>query len=188
MKRVIRWVSCVGLVLSFALLAAGRAPAQEKKEAPPSREKLVSAARELIGTLKYCALITIDPSGQPHVRTMNPFPPEEDMSVWMATTTLSRKYREIRQNPRVTLYYANHAEAPGYVAISGRAVLVDDMAEILKRKRAYWDSAFPGLKNLVLIKVVPERLEVVYYKLGLNGDSTTFAAPSVELTSEEPKP
>jgi len=67
------------------------------------------------------------------------------------------------------------------VALSGKAVLVDDMNEILKRKRAYWDQAFPGLKNLVLIKVIPERIEVINYKAGLNNDPATFRAPSIEF-------
>ncbi len=179
MEQLDRRVFCLGLV-SASVLAASAARAQEKGDAP-SREKLIASARELIGTLKYCALITLDAAGQPQVRTMNPFPPEDDMSVYMATTTLSRKYKEIQQNPRVTLYYANHADATGYVSLAGKAVLIDDMQEILKRKRAYWDDAFPGLKNIVLIKVVPERLEVVYYKHGLNGSKDTFKAPSIDL-------
>jgi general stress protein 26 len=83
----------------------------------------------------------------------------------------------------VTLYYSNHGTAIGYVAISGRAELTEDMAEILKRKRAYWDQAFPGLKNLTLIKVVPERLEVINYKAGLNNDPETFRAPAIDFTA-----
>jgi general stress protein 26 len=186
MQGLDRRVFCLGLV-SASVLAASRTNAKEEKDSP-SRKKLIAAARELIGTLQYCALITVDADGQPQVRTMNPFPPEDDMSVYMATTTLSRKYQEIRQNPRATLYYANHAESTGYVSLTGRAVLVDDMQEILKRKRAYWDSAFPGLKNIVLIKVVPERLEVVYYKHGLNGANATFKAPSIDLKPGNAKP
>jgi hypothetical protein len=81
----------------------------------------------------------------------------------------------------VTLYYSNHGTAIGEVALVGRAELTDDAAEIQKRKRAYWDQAFPGLKNLTLIKVIPERLEVVNYKAGLHNDPATFRAPSVDL-------
>ena len=55
------------------------------------------------------------------------------------------------------------------------------MAEILKRKRAYWDQAFPGLKNLVLIKVVPERLDVLDYAAGTQPSSETWRPPSVEF-------
>jgi len=148
---------------------------------PPDRARVLAAAREIIAAQTYCALVTIDETGRPSVRTMNPFPPEEDMTVWMATNTRSRKLEHIRRDPRVTLYYSNHGTAIGEVSIVGHAVLTADPAEIRRRKRAYWDQAFPGLENLTLIKVVPERLEVVNYKAGLHNDPATFRAPSIDL-------
>jgi general stress protein 26 len=153
-------------------------------EAKPVKDKaaILAAAREVMGAQKYCALVTLDESGKPQVRTMNPFPPDEDMVVWMATNTRSRKVAQIRKDARVALYYANHENAIGSVMIEGRAELTEDMAEIQKRKRAYWDQAFPGLKNLTLVKVIPERIEVINYKAGLNNDPETFGAPSVEMT------
>jgi len=154
---------------------------QDKSQPAPDRAKIIAAARELMAAQTYCALITVDDTGRPQVRTMNPFPPEEDMTVWVATNTRSRKVQEIRKDPRVCLYYADHGKATGYVALSGRAVLVDDMAEIQKRKRAYWDQAFPELKNLVLIKVVPERLDVLNYKQGVVADTVTWRTPSIEI-------
>ena len=167
--------------LALLLLAVpALAPAEEAAK-PRDKAALVAAAREIMAAQTYCALVTIDETGRPSVRTMNPFPPEEDMTVWMATNTNSRKVEHIKRDPRVTLYYSNHGTAIGEVALVGRAELTADPAEIQKRKRAYWDQAFPGLKNLTLIKVVPERLEVVNYKAGLNNDPATFRAPSVEL-------
>ena len=173
------------LVALLLLIAPALVSAQDKdtKPAAPDRATLVAAAREIMAAQTYCALITLDESGRPQVRTMNPFPPDAEMVVWMATNTRSRKAQQIRKDPRVTLYYSNHETAIGYVALSGRAELTEDVAEIQKRKRAYWDQAFPGLKNLTLIKVVPERLEVVNYKAGLNNDPETFRAPSIDLTS-----
>jgi general stress protein 26 len=180
-------------VLSLCATLPCSAPGQDKpsakEERTPSAERspaeervrLIAAAREIMGAQTYCALITLDETGLPQVRTMNPFPPEEDMTVWFATNTRSRKIREIRRDPRVSLYYADHAKATGYVALSGRAVLVEDMQEIRKRKRAYWDQAFPGLQNLVLIKVVPERLDVLNYKAGVKVDPETWRTPSIEL-------
>ncbi len=161
-------------------------PAQEKEvpAAGHSREAILEAAREIIGQQKYCALITLDFSGKPQARTMNPFPPEEDMSVWMATNSRSRKVEEIRKNPQVTLYYADHSQATGYVAISGRAILVDDMAEKQKRKREYWTQAFPDWKYLLLIKVIPERLEVINYKRQMTGEKVTWRMPSVEFSAK----
>jgi general stress protein 26 len=181
------------LFLLLSVLAAP-APAQDApppKSTPPApeeRARLVAAAREIMGAQTYCALVTLDETGRPQVRTMNPFPPEDDMTVWFATNTRSRKVREMRRDPRVTLYYADHAKATGYVALSGRAVLTEDMQEILKRKRAYWDQAFPGLKNLVLVKVVPERLDVLNYKAGTQADAETWRTPSIDLGSTPATP
>jgi general stress protein 26 len=172
----------------FVLVAAVGTPTvlarQEKPTGPPSPEEMLVAAREIMQAQQYCALVTLDAGGAPAIRTMNPFPPDEAMVVWMATSTRSLKVEQIRRDPRVTLYYADHAKAIGYVALSGRAVLVDDMQEILKRKRAYRDASFPGLKNLVLIKVVPERVEVVNYKRGLSGDPVTFRPPSMPIRAK----
>ena len=169
------------------LLAASAALADEKPKTPATRDELVATARELMTAQKYCALVTVDATGGPSVRTMNPFPPEEDMTVWFATNDRSRKVAEIRANPRVTLYYADHQKAAGYVTLSGRAELVADMGEILKRKRAYWDQSFPGLRNLVLIKVVPERLDVLDYKGKIQVDPKTWRTPSVEFGAAKPK-
>jgi len=174
--------TCVSLVVALVVGIPCAGGAQVRKPAL-DREQLLAAAREIMGAQTYCALITVSDTGRPEVRTMNPFPPEQDMTVWFATNTRSLKVRQLRGDPRVTLYYADHAKASGYVAITGRAVLVDDMREIQKRKRAYWDTAFPGMKNLVLIKVIPERLDVVNYQRGAHGDPETWRAPAVEFAA-----
>jgi general stress protein 26 len=163
------------------LFLSPRSLARDRPAPAAERDSVVAAAREIMGMQTYCALVTVDSSGQPHVRTMNPFPPENDMTVWMATNSRSRKVREIRNNPRVCLYYADHKAASGYVAIAGKAMLVDDMSEKLKRKRAYWDQAFPDWKYLLLVKVIPERLEVLNYRRGMLNDTLTWTAPSIEF-------
>ena len=157
--------------------------AQEGNNNSANRDSIIGAAREMIGSLKYCALITMDSTGGISVRTMNPFPPEEDMSVWMATNKHTRKYFEIKKNPNVALYYADHSKADGYVAIKGTAILVDDMTTKLKMKRDYWDQAFPDFNDLILIKVVPERLEIIYYKHKLYNAKVTWDPPSAEFNN-----
>jgi general stress protein 26 len=157
------------------------APAECKAQEKPERDSIIAAAREIIGMQKYCALITVDSSGKPQVRTMNPFPPEDDMTVWIATNSRSRKVKEIRNNSKVCLYYANQSQATGYVSITGKAVLVDDMNEKQKRKREYWNQAFPDWNYLILIQVIPEKLEVLNYKRGMLNDSTTWSTPSIEF-------
>jgi general stress protein 26 len=177
--------AAVGLIIPNFPELLPAAAVQEKPPAQLSRADLIAAAREIIASQQYCALITQDQDGRSQARTVNPFPPEEDMTVWFATSTLTRKVQQIRHDPRVTLYYANHAQATGYVAITGKAVLVDDRAEMIKRKRAYWDTAFPGFKNLVLVKVVPEHMDVLNYSRGALNDPVTWHAPSVEFKKME---
>ena len=165
------------------LLRADTAPAPEKIGTPLGRAELIAAAREIIESQHYCALITQDEEGRAQVRTVNPFSPEEDWAVWIATGTQTRKVQQIRHNAHVTLYYADHSKAAGFVSIRGKAMLVDDRSEMIKRKRGYWDSMFPEFKNLILIKVIPEYMEVLNYSRGVNGDPVTWHAPSVEFTS-----
>lgn len=174
-------VAALVSALVFSLPAAGAA---QDAAAPPDRAKVLGAAREIMGAQQYCALITIDEAGLPQIRTMNPFPPDEGMVVWMATNINTRKVTHIRRDPRVTLYYADHAKAIGYVAITGRAELVQDMKEVLARKRAYWDQAFPGLKDIVLIKVVPERIDVINYKQGVNADPRSWRTASIPMPAK----
>lgn len=151
------------------------------KQTEPGRDAILAAAREIMSAQKYCAIVTVDASGRPQVRTMNPFPPEDDMTVWMATNSRSRKVREIEANPYVCLYYADHTEAIGSVVVMGTAVLVDEMSEKLKRERDYWKDAFPDWKYLLLIEVVPEKVEVLNYGRGFTNEGDTWLTPSVEL-------
>jgi general stress protein 26 len=180
LKKTVTGAAAGLIIPSFPeLLTADTA--QDKAPAQLSRTELLAAAREIMTSQQYCAIVTQDEKGRSQVRTVNPFPPEEDMVVWFATSTLTRKVEQMRHDPRVTLYYANHAQATGYVAIMGKAVLVDDRAEMVRRKRAYWDSAFPGFKNLVLVKVVPEHMDVLNYARGAQGDPVTWHAPGVDF-------
>lgn len=99
------------------LLAATVVQSQETKK-PLGREQLIAAAREIMSTAHYCALITLDSSGHPHARTLDPFPPDENMVVWLGTNPRSRKVTETRRHPHVTLYYFDR-EGQAYVTIRG---------------------------------------------------------------------
>src|SRR2546421_10146880 len=91
-------------------------------------DELIAAAREIMTTTRYCALITTDRRGRANARTMDAFAPDERMIVWFATNPLSRKVSEIRRNPRVTLYYFDR-ESQAYVSVQGVARLVNDAKE-----------------------------------------------------------
>jgi len=146
-----------------------------------NRDTMLVAARDIIRQTTYCGLVTIDSNGQPQVRTMNPFPVENDLVIWFATSRSSRKVEELKANSKVAVYFADHITAKGYVNISGKAEVIDDKELLVKMKREYWEG-IPNWQDIfVLIKIVPERLEVINYKHGLNNDPKTFKAPSVDF-------
>ena len=166
------------LLLCFVVLTP--AVRSQVKPAPRlDRASLLATARAIIKTARYCALITLDSNGRPHARTMDPFPPEENMVVWLGTNSKSRKVAEIRRHQHVTLYYFVR-EDQAYVTIAGRARIVQDAAEKAKHWKEEWKDFYPnGRKNYLLIAVIPERLEVISVKQGIIGDAITWMPPAV---------
>ena len=75
----------LSIIILCAILTGITTCISQEEKPPISRDSVIAAARELIGEQHYCALVTVDSSGQPQIRTMNPFPPEDDMTVWIAT-------------------------------------------------------------------------------------------------------
>jgi general stress protein 26 len=106
-------ISSIIVLLSFLSLTGSA----QDNQSSFSRDTLIMAAREIISANPFCALVTVDPTGQPQVRTMNPFPLGDEMDIWFATSRKSRKVKEIKNNPKVCVYYADHSNAKGYVSI-----------------------------------------------------------------------
>ena len=155
--------------------------AQGGAEPASSRDSLIAAAREIIAATRFNALITLDESGQPRVRTMDPFPPDDNMVIWFGTNRRSRKVEEITNDPRVTLYYPS-PEADGYVSVYGTARLVDDPDEKARWWKEEWTQFYPDREtSYLLIEVVPTRIEVVSYRRGIDGDPVTWTPASIEF-------
>jgi general stress protein 26 len=135
----------------------------------------------MIEATPYCALITLDVNGHPAARTMDPFPPEENMVIWFGTNKDSRKVQEVKKDSRVSLFYED-SRGVGYVLIKGNAFLVDDPV----KKKVYWKDEWnqfysDSKENFTLIKVVPYRLEILDYTKGIVGDSKTWTVPYIEF-------
>lgn len=176
MKRLFVLFACTLLVSASASIMS-----ELNGQSPVNRDTIILAAREIINETTYCGLATVDSSGQARIRTMNPFPVTEDLIIWFGTTRSSRKVREIRDNSNVSVYFANHLTAKGYVTITGSASVIDDKELLIQMKREYWNG-IPGWQdNFVLIKVIPQSIEVINYKHGLYNDPETFKAPAVAL-------
>ena len=145
------------------------------------RDTLITTARIMMETTRNCALITLDTTGHPDVRTLDPFLPDSNMVVWLGTSINSRKVKQINNDSRVTLYYPAR-NAAGYVVIKGRAYIVQDSLKKQTYWKKEWARFYPEDKsNYTLIKVIPEKLEVIDYQHGIFGDSKTMAVPFVKF-------
>lgn len=165
------WV--VGIICVMSFLSCSQKKVVEKN--------LEDIAREVMISSKNCALITIDSLGFPKARAMDPFPQEENFTVWLGTNPKSSKVQEILQNNRVTLYYFNK-ENPGYVSIQGVADLVDDAEIKQKFWKEEWENFYKNrTDDYILIKVSPTKIHVISEKHNILGDSITWAAPKLKL-------
>ncbi len=163
---------------SLIVLTAGISKKLDAQSAI-NRDTMIIAAKEIIKGTNYCGLATVDATGQPQMRTMNPFPVNDEFITWFATSRTSRKVKEIKNNPKVCVYYADHSSAKGYVSITGTAEVIDDRELLVKMKRDYWNGIPNWETNFVLIKIIPKTMEVVNYKRGLSSDPNTFSAPKI---------
>jgi general stress protein 26 len=151
----------------------------KEKQSNSAKENLLSAAREIIKDAKTCVLITLDKKSRPMARIMDPFPPESDFTVWFGTNSKSRKIQQLKNNPTVTLYYQDN-DASGYVVIHGKAVIVNDKKEKKQRWKKTWEAFYPNKKEgYLLIKVIPESMEILSYPRGIIGDKETWQTPVV---------
>lgn len=147
------------------------------------REQLVEVARAVMAAAGHCALVTLDDDGAPRVRTMDPFPPERDLTVWLATNAGTRKVSDLGRDPRATLYYFD-AAGGGYVSLVGRAEIVDDPDQ----KQARWKDAWGPFyedgnrgEDYVLIRFVPERAEIVSLEYGVASEPRAWKPAILEF-------
>ena len=166
---------CFLMLLVFAPVLG---TAQNQQPVYP-RDSIISAARDIINATHFCALVTLDSSGQPQVRTMNPFPLGDNFEIWFATSRTSRKVSELKNDPRVSVYYADHINATGYVNIIGKATVIDDKDLLVKMKRDYWEGIPNWQDVFVLIKITPVSMDVINYRKGISGQPGTNRSPSI---------
>lgn len=146
-----------------------------------SRNVLLDAAQDIIKQTTYCGLATIDSLGYLEVRTMNPFPVSNDFVIWFVTNRKSRKVKELKNNPKVSVYFADHNKAIGYVNIIGTAEVIDNKEQLIKMKRDYWNG-IPNWQDIfVLIKITPKTLKVINYKYNINSDPENSGAPMLKF-------
>jgi general stress protein 26 len=166
----------ISLVVA-AVLALVVVPLRAADEGKPEGQPdVVAVAKKLMERARYCALITMGPDGRAEARIVDAFPPEADMTVWLATKPVTRKVEQIRKNPNVTLFYWDQASM-GYVTLIGDATLIDETAEKAKRWKPEWSEFYSDANrgaDYLLIRVRPIRLEIVSLADGVLNDPATW--------------
>jgi general stress protein 26 len=116
---------------------------------------------------------------------VDPFPPEQELTIWVATNSRTRKAAQLARDGRVTLTYFDRA-AEHYVTIAGTATLVRDLAARAARWKdewkAFYENTYRG-DDYLLIRIEPQRVEVVAPSLGFNNDPNTWRPVTLEFAA-----
>jgi general stress protein 26 len=176
-----------------ARIAVSPTPVSEfYKVAPDSA--ILSRARKLMLADSNVALVTVDATGQPRVRTVKAFVepfesgrPEKGVTVWIMTRFTTRKVDQIRGNSNVTLYFNDDARIE-YATIMGTAIVHTDPEHPVAKKfyqdgyaEFFWPE-FP--EGFVMIEVKPRWLE--YLGPGMAGHKDTWRPQAVVFPAGEP--
>jgi general stress protein 26 len=127
---------------------------------------LLEVARETINAVKYCFLITISESGkQANARLVEHHKPDADWTIWICTSSKSRKIKEIRRKNHITVTFQDDNE-DAYITMLGLASVVDDSEEKQRHWQddliAYFPEGSTG-KDYILVKFVPSRIEMMNF-------------------------
>src|SRR5882757_5846351 len=125
----------------------------------------LAAARETIAAAPICWLATRSLEGGTNARAVNSSAGGSGSDQWARRFLVrrsSRKVAEMRAAPSVTLAY-QHSSGDRYIALGGRAAIVESVAEM----RTLWpnelDARFPAGfadANMIVIRVDVDRIEV----------------------------
>lgn len=143
-------------------------PSAEQRER--SVERLLAAARGAIAQVPICWVVTAAEDGRgANARAVRDCTADvcggagaagaDPWTRWFLALPGSRKAAEIRRTGRATLAY-QHGSGEAYVALVGRAELVDDRAVVAAGLRAVDDPDGALAARLVAVRVAAERVEV----------------------------
>jgi general stress protein 26 len=132
-------------------------------------EHVVAVARATLDTADYCFLITQGAAGTASTRLMQHFKPDADLTLWFGTSLTSRKVRELRRTPRVSVACLD-PQRPAYTVLVG-VVVVEELAEQWRRYwredwRTFWPEGPLG-HDYVLLRFTCERVELLSFPAGI---------------------
>ena len=173
-NRLIQILLVLTILLTTSSLIAQELLVKDRPEIP--RDSLMTIAHAIIDSARSRTLITVDEYGKPQARTMSIFPPENDMVIWLGTSTNSRKVNQIKNNPNVMVFYYD-TKGRSYVSVAGQARLINDPDKKAHYWKKSWTRFYPDPeKDYILIEVTPERMEICSFKYKLFWDSKGLPA------------
>ena len=144
-------------------------------------KEILTASRKIIKDCYFGTLINIDQNKKPRARAMEPFDPEDDFTIWMATNPKSRKVAQIKNNSQVTMHYFDKNNL-GYVSLMGNAFIVNDNVIKSQKWKDGWEQFYQNQEEAyLLIKFVPETLELISIPTGFTGNENTWQPHSIIL-------
>jgi general stress protein 26 len=127
-------------------------------------ERLLAAARETIAEVPFCWVVTAAGDGGVNARVVKAQAGDDNEDFWtrwFLTPRSGRKSAEIREAGQVTLAY-QHDSGHAYVALAGKAELIDDRDAVERRFRGsiYDDSEGKVAASLIAVRVTADHLEL----------------------------
>ena len=146
-----------------------------------SDDYLESIAFDIIKESKNCVFVTLDSENKPITRVMEHNLYNKKFDIYLVTNPFSRKVSHLKSNSIVSLNFQSN-DRLSYVSVNGEAQLIDD----IKLKNKYWKEEWtPHYKNIetdcVLIKIIPESLEIVSLTNEVLGDSKTWKPKTISI-------
>lgn len=167
------------LVLSMSCTRTDTFEKEYRQNFTESEKEILAAAEKIMNACEYVSLITIDTDGQARARVMETLEPETGFVIWMGTNPKSRKVPQIAANSRVTLHYFDQAKM-GYVSLMGKAFIINDTEKKSKKWKDGWENFYKNrTDDFMLIKFIPETIEVIGMLDGFSGDAKTWAPHKV---------
>jgi general stress protein 26 len=151
---------------------------------PQTPEPLLNIVREMMAAVPYCFFMTQNGNGRINARLMQPFPPEEDLTLYFGTSPNSRKAADIRANQRVSVAFQSNQEN-AYVTLNGSARLIDNLADRQRYWLAEWQPFFPygpDGDDYVLIRFAPDRIETLNFARGITPEPFGLHCATLLLT------
>lgn len=146
-----------------------------------SDDYLESIAFDIIKESQNCVLVTLNSENKPTTRVMEHNIYNKNFEIYLVTNPFSRKVSHLKSNPIISLNFQSN-DRLSYVSVNGEAQLIDD----IKLKNKYWKEEWtPHYKNIetdcVLIKIIPESLEIVSLTNEVLGDSKTWKPKTISI-------